>query len=844
MRHMVGCLVIAGAMIIVGLATASVQGPASKERALLPTDTRQRHVEKITDAKHDYVVPFRGTVDGVMTRMPISYAAYKQGFQPNLWVRMENVGDTDVANPWLTANGTGDWRTIAKIAAEATRGCVTEADKARAIWEWAKSHRYHACTWDNEVSDAVKVHNVYGYTLCGNEAMVLSDLWRAAGLKTRRGYPVGHVVAEAWYDGEFHLLDSDEHVMCLRRDNKTIASEAEVVRDHDLMKRTHTYSIGSGDSPLTDQFSASLYGYEGTERKGEHGGLSKHKLFFALRPGEALEWRFDHVGKEYTYGTDPEPGKPVVDGMGNLKAWGGLAYEDLRNGKWVYRVPLEKPAVWRKGAQVVENVAEGTVCPVEGKTMRLVWKMQSPYVFVGTTLKCRHEGGPVRLSFSPDGKTWEKVAEGAESGFTSAAIDRLISTRGKPTYEYYVALEAEGPVTLQSVEFDNDVQMSLLGMPQLVVGDNKLQYTDETPGPREVRVTHAWIERTDWQPPKAPAGAVFPADGATVEGTKFALQWEPAEAVGAESKIADYQVQVCERPDMRWVLSPNFDKRVSLTPSKGKAEWMIPFTGLLNPGTTYYWRVRALDGHGVWGPWSKRFAFKCEAPGVPLNVRAKAQQDGTVEVAWEANPEGRAPVAYKVYGSNEQGFTASDVEYIVAVGRGFCDTMEEYKAKDKKGDDPFYGNVKTPSNLVTKTGQTRLVVAGPGVALPNANQAFYRVVAVDAKGNESGASDYAALPRPMAYTKAVTEGQVGEAYRYAPKALYSIGHYACNGSYNAAYWHREKLAWTLEKGPQWLKLENGILTGTPPAAGRYEITLKVTNNKSQQAQQAFALTVK
>ena len=99
MRHMITWLVIAGAMTVAGMVLASVQGPASKERALLPTDTRQRHVEKITDARHDYVVPFRGTVDGVMTRMPISYAAYKQGFQPNLWVRMENVGDTDVVNP-------------------------------------------------------------------------------------------------------------------------------------------------------------------------------------------------------------------------------------------------------------------------------------------------------------------------------------------------------------------------------------------------------------------------------------------------------------------------------------------------------------------------------------------------------------------------------------------------------------------------------------------------------------------------------------------------------------------------------------------------------------------------
>jgi len=221
-------------------AGASVQGPARKPQENLPSDRVRRQVETVAAGDCAYVVPFKGTVDGVMTRMPISYAAYKQGWQPNLYCRLENVGDTDVVNPWLTANGLGDWRTLDKIVAEATRGCTTDAEKARAIWEWERKHRFHACTWDGECDDAVKVHNVYGYTLCGDDAIIIDDMFRAAGLKTRPGRPVGHCVTEAFYDDEWHLLDGDEHVICLRRDNKTIAGEAEVVRDHDLMKRTHT----------------------------------------------------------------------------------------------------------------------------------------------------------------------------------------------------------------------------------------------------------------------------------------------------------------------------------------------------------------------------------------------------------------------------------------------------------------------------------------------------------------------------------------------------------------------------------------------------------------------------
>ncbi|MBM4040233.1 MAG: hypothetical protein FJ290_17140 [Planctomycetes bacterium] len=838
---------------------AAVQGPPKKPRVSLPSDEERRHEATVASGRHEYVVAFKGAVDGVMTRMAVSYGAFHQGWQPNLSARIENVGETDVVNPWLTVNGLGDWRTVQKIAEEATRGCQTDADKARAIWEWERHHRFHATTWDGEVSDAVKAHNVYGYTLCGDDACVIADLFRAAGLQVRSGHPVGHCVVEAFYDGGYHLLDGDEHVICLLRDNRAIASEAEVVRDHDLMKRTHTYSIGAGENPLTDQFSASLYGYEG-ERKPGFRNSTSHTMFFTLRPGESLEWRWDHVGKEYSAGADIEPGKRWSrDGEGQLRSgWGETAHDNLRNGKWLYRPPLDK-ALYRRGIVAEENVAcsaddglKPNLRPKQpGQPAKVAWKIGSPYVIVGGTIKCEFksaaEADTFRLSWSPDGKTWQEV-----SGTHSAAnvsplkrrgqvdeavnIDKLLSPRRKPMYAYFVQAEMNGKgVGLDSIVFDSDVQMSLLGMPELTVGENRLCYTDETKGERKVQITHAWLERRGWQPPRAPETAVFPQDGATVEGTRFALKWSPA-AADQGTAIADYHVQVCEREDMRWVLSPNFDKLTSLTPSKGKPEWAIPFTGLLNPDTTYYWRVRAKDSRGVWGAWSRRFSFRCAAPGVPLNLRAAPDAEkATVEITWEDNPQGCKPVRYKVHGSDEKGFTASDAEHIVRMGHGLCDTMEEFKAR-KQGD-PFFGDVKTPANLIAETKERRLTIA--------ANRAFYRVVAVDEKGNESGPSDYGEFPRPFIFGKPPTTAKVGQPFRYEAAAVASIGHLTCKDGYNAAFWGREKLTWMLEAGPAWLKLEGSHLAGTPGDgdAGPHPVSLKVANNKGGQAQQKFVVVV-
>ncbi|MGD8237855.1 MAG: putative Ig domain-containing protein, partial [Armatimonadota bacterium] len=284
----------------------------------------------------------------------------------------------------------------------------------------------------------------------------------------------------------------------------------------------------------------------------------------------------------------------------------------------------------------------------------------------------------------------------------------------------------------------------------------------------------------------------------------------------------------------------------SRTPSKGKPERAIPYVGLLNPGETYYWRVRGRDADGVWGPWSQRWSFKCEAPGVPLDVEPSVDEAaGTISISWRPNPRGRTPVQYKVYGSNERGFTPSDDEYVVQMGKGFVKTMEEYTAKSDDG--PDCGPVKTPANLVTATKETRLTVVAPALGLPNANKAYYRVVAVDEKGNESGPSDQVAVPRPFFYTEPSGQARAGQRYEYRPAAVYSIGHLTCREGYNAAFWERDELTYSLVEAPEWLKLDaqTGVVSGTPGAddVGRHQVVLRVENDRENAAEQRFRLTV-
>jgi hypothetical protein len=703
---------------------------------------QRRHSETAASSRHEFAIRMGGTMDGENTRTPIGYAAWSREFEPMREVRIENIGDAPVVNPWVLVNGRRDWRTVGSIIAEATRGCATERERAIAIWRFVIGNRFHATPNDGDNVEPVKQFNVYGYSLCGDIAQTIRQLWKVAGFQTRRGRPHGHCLTEVWFDNAWRSLDGDEQIICLARDNETIGNEEDIVRDHDLMKRTHTYGILAPDDLFTDQFSASLHVYEG-KREGDWRDDLGHRMDLTLRPGESLAWRWDNVGR--SHGTNLTSG------------WGPQASEPLANGRLVYA-----PS---KPAEAGDMTGGALVVP-----------MASPYVIVGGKLEVRG-GSKVFISF--DQKKWEPLASGD--------LDAQFPPEGSPRYRYWLKFEPAD--ALQSLRVQNVLQMAPLSLPALSVGDNRIVYTDESSGGRKVRVSFEWAERGDSQPPVAPE-AEFPKDGSDVEGTQFTFKWS---ATGA-----DYHFQLSNRADMKWPLSPTFDRLISKTPQRGTAGWMAPHCGLLNSGQRYHWRVRARNKDGLWGAWSRTFSFTPQGPGVPLDVRYDA---ATGAVRWQANPRGRPPVKWRIHASDEKGFTASDTPHQVLWESGYEGKREVRES---------------PPTVVGETGKPEWR------ALTNA---FYRIVAVDAQGVMSGPSDCAAAPRPKFVSQPLTRAKAGTAYSYRPRVIRSLGDLRCKDYtkdkiYWAGHWNVDVPAWSLTAGPQWLKLsaESGELSGTPPAS--------------------------
>ena len=169
-----------------------------------------------------------------------------------------------------------------------------------------------------------------------------------------------------------------------------------------------------------------------------------------LRPGESIEFRWGHVGKQYTAGEPVPPGQTIRDGQGDLLAgWGPLAYENLVNGRLCYRPDLSGPLA-RQGAEIIENArfdaASSIIRPETSKgSATVTWRFSAPYVFVGGNAAAAVRlaaGGSAEWRYSADAKTWQPVGSvtGPCSRALAAALDSRLAGRIHPGREDRIGL--------------------------------------------------------------------------------------------------------------------------------------------------------------------------------------------------------------------------------------------------------------------------------------------------------------------------------------------------------------------------------------------------------------------
>ena len=591
-------------------------------------DRVRERSELIRSADHSFIIDVGGTLD-----------------PENIEIAIENTGSVPAVNPRITVNGRYNWYTLEGLTAEVIAGCRTEEEKVWAIFQFIHRESYW---WphpkDLAAMNPVRHFNTYGYHICSMAAAHFTALCRAVGIEARIWEIYHHTVAEAFWDGAWHVMDADMGMWFLKGDNRTVASMADLQEHPEWVSRTYKpprfYFIPGTQErrvyrPEADPTGDEMANWYATRENNYVAGhydawaFAPHSMDITLRPGEKLvRWWTPALRKHYDQKTTQEPPR---------YANGQIIFEpDFKKFTYEGSLKAQNLAFYAQDGTLPAVHVRKTQDPVNDQPSRLSIPMRSPYVMVGGHIDTRYyKSGLSKLdkvalsadldphfyNFTP---LWDYWAVGL--GDCRAVLDDKMFKDGmQATYEmeiaYTISADAAhrdvsaaiplvygGQSGLDAVRVVVDLQLNPGSLPALSLGKNVIRYKDESGDGREVKVTYKWRERQGGKP-EAPAGAIFPKDGALIDNPSPRFEWKPARSTNG-SRTAAYRFQLSLQPDCAWPLSPNFDREI-----RG-SESLQTSAGWLNPGITYYWRVAAEDENGNVGLWSKVFSFTVKSTQV------------------------------------------------------------------------------------------------------------------------------------------------------------------------------------------------------------------------------------
>ncbi|WP_417393975.1 transglutaminase-like domain-containing protein [Gimesia chilikensis] len=285
---------------------------------------------------------------------------------------------------------------------------MTDEEKSMAIWKFLVDWRYHFYPAEpgDEVHDPVKFLNVYGYGFCDDCASNFAVLARKAGVRSRTWGLSGHVVAEAFYDGKWHMFDPD-HEVFYRNDQGVIASVEELAQHPELITKTPLDPIGSPSQAI-----ARLYTTTADNRPSERKpAIRDSNLAPTLEPGDRLE--FDYIAAEYIHRRNmPNEEQPPVAGNGTLKRsitkLESLKQPHPHQRDWHFTWPyvllkgaLELKLAPGQSAPTISVSSNGTswtpletTLKAEKLTVSLeAWIKQQPTAVYGFYLRCENTNG-------------------------------------------------------------------------------------------------------------------------------------------------------------------------------------------------------------------------------------------------------------------------------------------------------------------------------------------------------------------------------------------------------------------------------------------------------------------
>ena len=405
--------------------------------------------------------------------------------------------------PKIVSEHTPDLHSLTDLVAGVVKPGMGQKDKAHALWRIMVDGLYH---WSNpvefpargegqfsDVTDPIKLLNVYGYTLCFCSAGPMESIWRAGGLDAREFGLPGHVAPEVWYEGAYHYLDNEMKGYYRNRDG-AIASIRECgLRPAELMVKP-TFPKGFfplSERPFRTYLSRMVYAGiadEGPSWYGSHRARGGHLMNVSLRKGETYYRSWDNVGRFICdYKKWLAPGAFGVFDVRRGPA-DTVSERTFGNGVLIYEPDLTSATdEYAAGVHSAENIVQtgqGLTCGKGAASASAVFRFELPYVIAGDPHKLEEPDtttdaavlttagrGTVSVAVSVDnGRSWR---DAGVKGFGRTDLSRFVERR----YGYQLKLILAPGAVLKSFRAETSFQLAPASLPGLRAGANRMTFT-------------------------------------------------------------------------------------------------------------------------------------------------------------------------------------------------------------------------------------------------------------------------------------------------------------------------------------------------------------------------------
>jgi hypothetical protein len=372
---------------------------------------------------------------------------------------IRNVDENTAIIPRLSVDGWPDLTSSEGILASILKPGMSAEEKSLAIWKFLVNWRFHhyPAEQGNEVHDPVRFINVYGYGFCDDSARNTAALAQLAGLRSRVWGLSGHVVAETFYEGGWHMFDPD-HEVYYRNSAGHIASVEELARNPQLITKTERDPIGSDSRAI-----ARLYTTTNDNSVRENKIPATHKLRPVLQPGDELVFDFRNHGKIHrTTFTD----RPLPPSFGN--------------GTLTRKLDLSE----------------------RESTVSIEW----PYVVLDAELNWPANGSEPAPKFevSVNGKTFEEIPLTERGGMNAVRLTDWFKSKGKAIYRFQLRITRDSAgSSLHQIPLKLDFQFTTRAVARVQPNGTRFAIHTETAIGRPLPTTWRGLEIIhEWQEPK------------------------------------------------------------------------------------------------------------------------------------------------------------------------------------------------------------------------------------------------------------------------------------------------------------------------------------------------------